>query len=361
MRKRTLLFLVVLFCIALLPFSAGAQSTAENAIVPTVQPGQFDFCTVGTVVKNVVNFTITIAIAVSALMFGIAGFYFFTSGGDASRISKGKTIFTSVVIGIAFVIGAWLAVDTIIQVLTNQKYGLGKPWVGLVSGCSSPQLGTIGKISIQKDGVEFVAPTTSYCDSSSKVCYTNRDECITKSAQGDITCRPQASQGVWCNTETKVCHSTVEDCYAAGGNELSCKNPRIVNTTGSTDPGVAGCPNCTQLTAPNFTCSTATKCQINGEYNTALSHLKTQFSFTVTAIENGTHKNSCHANRNCMDIVFSDHNFSVDRIKLFQAQARAAGFRAVYEPNTGLPCPGQGIDCQANVARGTHFSLYRLK
>jgi len=100
-------------------------------------------------------------------------------------------------------------VDTIIQVLTNQKYGLGKPWVSLISGCKSDQPAAIGKIKIAKDGIE--GPLQQYCSGTS--CHATLATCQALESFGPECKRANVSTPTtkaWCSGGS--CHTTLEAC-----------------------------------------------------------------------------------------------------------------------------------------------------
>ncbi len=125
----------------------------------------------------------------------------------------------------------------------------------------------------------------------------------------------------------------------------------------------AGCPNCATIVADGVTCKAGVNCTVDAEYAKNLGLLGKDFPLIVTEgfPPKANHKAACHRNGTCLDVVFSDRNFSdQNKINNFISAADRAGYRAVYEPNKGQACPpGMGKSCQANVANGTHFSLYK--
>ena len=62
-----------------------------------------------------VLFLITISVMIATLMFVYAGFVYLTAGGSPDKIKSATKIFTNVFIGLIFVLGAFLIVDTIMK------------------------------------------------------------------------------------------------------------------------------------------------------------------------------------------------------------------------------------------------------
>lgn len=108
--KKFIIFLVlVLFALPILAFAQ---------IVPTTCDGpDCGFPHLMELAKNIMNFLITVSIPLAAIAFAYAGFLFMTAGGSQSQVSKAKEIFTKVLIGFIFVLGAWLIVWTITTAL----------------------------------------------------------------------------------------------------------------------------------------------------------------------------------------------------------------------------------------------------
>jgi len=73
-----------------------------------------------TLSQRVLNFIVTISVIIAALMFAYAGWLFFSDTGNVTNVTKGKTVFADVVIGLIIVLVAWLVVDTILDTLTDR-------------------------------------------------------------------------------------------------------------------------------------------------------------------------------------------------------------------------------------------------
>ncbi len=92
------------------PFVASAQ------LVPCGDTGQptCDFNQLVGLVKNLMDFAITIAPFLAAIAFAFAGFYYFTSAGDTGKVEKAHDIFRNTAIGLVLVLAAWFVVKAIL-------------------------------------------------------------------------------------------------------------------------------------------------------------------------------------------------------------------------------------------------------
>ena len=98
-------------------------------------------CTICHIGVLVINFTKILMFAVAlpavALLVAISGIMILTAGGSEQRLTRGKDILTKTIVGIIIVFLAWLAVDTVIKVLTlgaSQFTGTFGPWYELPVG-----------------------------------------------------------------------------------------------------------------------------------------------------------------------------------------------------------------------------------
>jgi hypothetical protein len=67
-------------------------------------------------------------LVLATMAFAYAGFILLTSGGSEGKKDEAKKIFTKVLIGYLWILGAWLLVYTITSVLLNSGYSvLGAP------------------------------------------------------------------------------------------------------------------------------------------------------------------------------------------------------------------------------------------
>ena len=65
-------------------------------------------------VKSLLTYILVIAAPLASIMFAYAGFIYMTSQGNTSKRAKAHKVFTSVGIGLFFIVGAWLIVKAVI-------------------------------------------------------------------------------------------------------------------------------------------------------------------------------------------------------------------------------------------------------
>ncbi len=152
---------------------------------------------------------------------------------------------------------------------------------------------------------------------------------------------------------------------------VECKASGIQTTSDGNNPGAdqasnfpggAGCPTCT--TVSGVECKNANSCTVAPEYASKLNAVSSASGENLIITEayppTRTHQATCHTNGTCTDVVFSDRNFTPDRIQAFQQTAAQNGMRAVFEPGPGGSCSGLS-NCLPNSttkATADHFSLY---
>ncbi len=110
-KVKTTIFLFLL----LLPILAGAQG-----LVPCGGPGQSPcgLCDLFQLFVNVINFVLfTLVPPLAAVFFVIAGFNFYASGGDPSKVKKAQDILKSVIIGLVIIYSAHFAVSMVLNAL----------------------------------------------------------------------------------------------------------------------------------------------------------------------------------------------------------------------------------------------------
>lgn len=95
---------------------------AQGGIVPCGGPGQpsCNICHLTKLAENVIEFIVKMAFVIAALLFAAAGFLFFTAGANEGNVTKARSIFTNVLVGIIIILTAWLVIDILLQTLTGQ-------------------------------------------------------------------------------------------------------------------------------------------------------------------------------------------------------------------------------------------------
>lgn len=124
---RTAALLVIVFFIA--PSVALAANTLPGQIVPdscNKVGGCQSVCDLATIAQNVLNTGIYIAVFLSAILFAWAGWLYLTSVAG-SEVSRAKSIFFDVIVGLVIILAGWLVVDTLMRTLVGNGGSFG-PW-----------------------------------------------------------------------------------------------------------------------------------------------------------------------------------------------------------------------------------------
>lgn len=132
--KKYLLFLAVVFFIALAPLAYGADESVFNVWRGTSGGGcnvpQYDpstnvitnICTGCDIIKlisNIVTFLFTVAIPLAVVMIVYGGIRMIVAGGSEERVKSARQIITSAVIGLVIALAAWSIVNTTLHILTG--------------------------------------------------------------------------------------------------------------------------------------------------------------------------------------------------------------------------------------------------
>lgn len=134
--------LVVLFLAV--AASAAAASVIPKQLVPEActlaairaDAGGCTICHLAVLTMNLTNFLVlALALPAAVLLTAIGGITLLISGGSPKLVTQGKTTLTYTFGGLLIVLLAWLAVDTIIKVITldqrNFRGTFGRPWYQL--------------------------------------------------------------------------------------------------------------------------------------------------------------------------------------------------------------------------------------
>lgn len=98
----------------LLPLLAFAQ----GGLVPCSGP-DCTICHIWVLLQRVINLLITIAFSVGTIGIIWGGFAIMTAGGSESRVTKGREIITTAVVGITIVLVAWVVLNSLFQFLAQ--------------------------------------------------------------------------------------------------------------------------------------------------------------------------------------------------------------------------------------------------
>lgn len=94
---------------------------AETGLVPC-NGLQCNFCHLLTLAENVIDFGLYyIAVPLVVIFTIYGGFVILTAGDKPEKVSDGRKIITSAVIGLLIALLAWLLIDTILQVIAGNN------------------------------------------------------------------------------------------------------------------------------------------------------------------------------------------------------------------------------------------------
>src|SRR3989344_4034343 len=90
-----------------------------TGLVPECPEGGCGFDDFLTLVNNVFNYLVLIAVPIAAVAIGYAGIILVTARDDSGRRNEAKAIIWSAVLGLVIVLAAWLIVNTILDALVE--------------------------------------------------------------------------------------------------------------------------------------------------------------------------------------------------------------------------------------------------
>jgi succinate dehydrogenase hydrophobic anchor subunit len=131
---RSLFLGFALTFVFLAPLAASAQ------IIPCGTPDNpCSACHAFGLVSNALNYLVGIVTLVIVLVVVWSGIQIVISKGNPHSISHAKEMLLNAIIGFAIILVAWLGVDTVLKVLTNNEETFGRPWNEIdVASCVRP-------------------------------------------------------------------------------------------------------------------------------------------------------------------------------------------------------------------------------
>jgi hypothetical protein len=107
---------VLLFsvCLAVLPFISSATLVPCNGL-------NCNICDLITLIKNIVNFLISLSVILGVIFIIWGGFLILTSTGSSGRLEDGKKAIGYAITGLIIVLGAWLIVDTTLRIFMGSN------------------------------------------------------------------------------------------------------------------------------------------------------------------------------------------------------------------------------------------------
>lgn len=251
---RTLFVGLVFSLIVLAPLDASA------AIIPCGEANNpCTACDAFGLISNALSYLVGLITLVIVLVIVWAGIQIVTSKGDPGSISKAKGMLWNAIVGFAILLVAWLGVDTVIKVLTNNEATFGRPWNQIdVNQCNPPAytVPVTPTGSSTPGGTGTTTPGTGSSASHDAALATLRAAGVTVHSsgvvQGDCTTLPQYQGRPACGVSINGCTSlnniqsgTINEVVAFSGalrSSPNCANCQVV-VTGGTEPGHACGPN----------------------------------------------------------------------------------------------------------------------
>jgi len=99
-----------------------AGSTSGGPVKPC------DLCDALVVIRNIINYLTEIGLAIAALLIAYGAIRLMLAGGSEEYISKAKKTMVLAVTSLAFILGAWLIVNTVLHFLVPEKDNRYFPW-----------------------------------------------------------------------------------------------------------------------------------------------------------------------------------------------------------------------------------------
>lgn len=236
-RAATLLAIGVFFVLPLISFAwYPGQPLLPNEVINGA-PYNIQACHVVQVVDNLLDFGVYISALIVTIMFVYAGFLYVTASARPDNLNQAKNVFGMVALGFVIVLTAWLMVNIILHVLTNQDIEF---WTDIecVAYSSSGRAPTGPSISdaVQTPVDQRREQETRALLRACNVGVNNINACPTGQTTGCTTTDGIQTRtiGYACNTGKAVCAGQTDSCeiVLSGGSEGG--------HSGGTNPGSHG-------------------------------------------------------------------------------------------------------------------------
>ncbi|MCX6761687.1 MAG: hypothetical protein NTY33_02480 [Candidatus Moranbacteria bacterium] len=215
-------------------------------------------------IKGLIDWGMSIIIAVSIAGISIAGVLYVLSSGSSTLTTQAKGFITSVVIGFSLFLGAWLIINTTFYLLSAKKddtsgtYNLGltsKSWNSFSCSTTSSTMGVLppttdatiadyncDKLTFQTSAVKNQCNDASSALQTMIVCMRNKlgtkmtINSISDNNGGGTKCYQTYPKGPQCvnDADTNCCHHAVSSCHYGGVNVGNSEAVDISTTTGLT-------------------------------------------------------------------------------------------------------------------------------
>ena len=196
MKKVFPIIILALLITPILVFAGGTNCPTEGLVPCGTDNCPCDLCDLFLMFDNVLDkLLFTVVPVLAALMIVVGGAYYLISQGKPEVLSKAKSVFVSIAIGLLIVYGAWLLVNLFLMTLGVTVWdGPGEEWFKIE--CNSPIPSAGNNTTTPSTTPPTTAPSTS--DPCAACNETESGECL------EIVCKLISPDCVF----TKgVCHS----------------------------------------------------------------------------------------------------------------------------------------------------------
>jgi hypothetical protein len=132
----SIILLAISYSLFATPVFAQGNLDFLKGIVPcgtTANPRMCTVCDFFKLLQNIINFLLYVAASLATIMAVYVGFLFMFSGGSPARITDAKSKLWLLVIGLFWILGSWLVLNTILNVVAKQSVF---PWPWNQINCS---------------------------------------------------------------------------------------------------------------------------------------------------------------------------------------------------------------------------------
>jgi hypothetical protein len=258
------IFLIIFFSVFFLgmtfilfsPLVLAAESSG-GGIVPcgTDSTGPCTLCHFIIGIQNLVQYGLYLVTTMAFVGIFIGGAMYMISVGDSAMIESAKRFIGASLVGFALVLGAWLIVNIILNVMpVRQNLGIGKTnWYTFKCDTTSTQG------SGKNDGSTGSTPTPTSTNVNDQICgLSNKGKCF-KGVSVVAACPEGYSPAL--GSATNPCPSTY-NCCEPNGLPTSSVGRCGINNAGECKSGVINCPSGWTSTMGNPTnpCKSGSKC-----------------------------------------------------------------------------------------------------
>lgn len=103
----------------------GGLVPACDPVAPRGEP-RCDLCDLLDLGKHVIEWLVQIALVLAVVFIIWGGFIIMTAGGNVEKVTQGRKTMTIALVGVAIILGSWLIIGTLLNILTGSESAL--PW-----------------------------------------------------------------------------------------------------------------------------------------------------------------------------------------------------------------------------------------